>query len=502
MGKHVKLNCWEHLQCSYGPESEHPCPVVMDETSNGVNEGRYAGRICWTVPNTYCTDESMGQFAEKRETCFSCDFYRLVKNEEGKNFNLFKLAQGVKGTHRLHDTIAQMEHLFLIHERLHSHFDLTETLKEITRDARHTTGAQRSIVFLLKGDPPQLYGEFKLKGEILHVTIPVDVNSAVGYAAANAEVVNLRDLHEESRRGTLPAFDHTFDRQCNCETHSFLAVPVQDSSKRVIGVITAANAKKDYFSADDEWFMRTYATEVALAVEKQKFLHQSFSALRLASIGETVAGLSHCIKNIAQALRGSSYIIKRAIESNNVRDIKAAWQILDRHIENLANLSLDVLTYDPSAHQGERGTKLNDLVRHVVKLFQEEAKARAITLKMRLGKDVDPCSFNARGIYRCLVNLITNAFDACPLSEGVVAVSTKRTGSGELVIGVSDNGRGMDEKSRAELFDVFSTSKPGIGAGLGLPTVADMVKQHNGRIEIDTKPGKGTTFHIFFQEMT
>ena len=266
-------------------------------------------------------------------------------------------------------------------------------------------------------------------------------------------------------------------------------------------MITAANAKKGYLTADDEWFMRTYATEVALAVEKQKFLHQSFSALRLASIGETVAGLSHCIKNIAHALRGSSYIIKRAIDANNVRDIKAAWEILDRHIENLANLSLDVLTYDPSAHKGEKGTKLNDLVSHVVKLFQEEAKARAILLKMRLGGNVDPCSFNARGLYRCLVNLITNAFDACPLSEGVVVVSTKRKSRDTLLLSVSDNGRGMDEKRRVELFELFGTSNPAIGTGLGLPTVADIVKQHNGRIEIDTKPDKGTTFLIHFQEI-
>ena len=188
-----------------------------------------------------------------------------------------------------------------------------------------------------------------------------------------------------------------------------MAVPVQNPEKRVIGVITVANSKKGFFSTDDEWFMSTYAIEVALAIEKQRFLQQSYAALRLSSIGETVAGLSHCIKNIAQALRGSSYIIRKAIESNNVRDIKVAWEILDNHIESLANLSLDVLAYEPAVPQKGKSIGLNDMIRHVVNLYQEEARARAITLKMRLGKNVDPCKFDAQAIYRCLVNLINNA---------------------------------------------------------------------------------------------
>jgi len=501
MPKLPKLNCWEYMHCKYGPEGGKPCPVTSDETSNGVNGGKNAGRICWTVTDTFCFDKPMGQFSEKRDICFSCDFFNHVKKEEGSQFHHFKLAQGVKGTHELHDTISNIEHLFTIHEGLCSHFDLNETLREITSDARRITGAQRSIVFLLKGDPASLFGEFSVKGRKHQVIIKVDESSAVGYAAQHNRVVNLRDLYKDSHSMNEIVFSKSFDKQCSCVTHSFLAVPVQDSGERVIGVITAANSKKGFFSADDEWFMRTYATEVALAVEKQKFLHQSFSALRLASIGETVAGLSHCIKNIAHALQGSSYIIKRAIDSNNVRDIKVAWEILDRHIERLANLSLDVLTYDPSAHKGELGTSLNDLISHVVKLFQEEARARAITLNLELGEGVDPCSINARGLYRCLVNLITNAFDACPLSEGVVTLLTKRTGEKELMISVSDNGRGMDEKSKAELFNLFRTSKADSGTGLGLPTVAGIVRDHKGRIEIDSAPGRGTTFLIYITEL-
>jgi signal transduction histidine kinase len=69
------------------------------------------------------------------------------------------------------------------------------------------------------------------------------------------------------------------------------------------------------------------------------------------------------------------------------------------------------------------------------------------------------------------------------------------------MISVSDNGRGMDEKTRSELFDLFKTSRPGSGTGLGLPTVADIVREHNGRIEIDSSPEKGTTFRIYIKEI-
>ena len=501
MNRSKIINCWDFRQCAHGPGSTDPCPVVDDVASDGVNSGKNAGRICWTVSNTPCFNNDANSFPQKRKICVSCSFYHRVKREEGEGFQYFKIAQGVQEAEALHTTISQMEHLIDINNRLNSGFDLYETIGEITEEARKVTGSQRSIVFLVKGDPPVLQGEFKLRGKKTLVSIPIDENSAVGYSASTNRIVSLGDIHKKVNAGSGPVFNKSFDAQCNCNTHSLIAVPVQDSEKRNIGVITAVNAKKGFFSADDEWFMCTYANQVALAVEKQKFLQQSISALRLASIGETVAGLSHCIKNIAHALRGSSYIIKRAIDTNNVRDIGAAWEILDRHIESLANLSLDVLSYNPETKEGMNENSLNGLVKHTIELFQEEAKARAIQLNMEAGENVDPCSFDARGIYRCLINLITNAFDSCPLSEGSVTISTRRVGEKALMISVSDNGRGMDDIARAEVFGLFETSNPVSGSGIGLPTVADIVKKHNGRIELDTSPGKGTTFRLIIDEL-
>ena len=494
-----KLNCWESLKCGEGPGSARPCPAVADTSSHGINGGRNGGRLCWAVAGTLAGTDKLATCAQQGP-CANCDFFQLVKSEEGQSFQLLKLARGVISPRQLQQTISQVESLMAIHRRLHSHFDLDATIREITDEARRVTGAQQSVVFLLEGEPPALHGEFMLKGEPNRVTIEVDETSATGYAALHDQMINLRNIYDAPASGNHPVFNRTFDQRAGCRTHSLLAVPIHDSDGRVIGVITAANARKGFFSADDEWFIRNYATEVALATEKQKAVQQTFAALRLASIGETIAALSHCIKNIAQALRTGSHVIKRAIGSGRVKDVKAAWEILDRHIERLADLSMDILVCDPVVKEYAEEGSLNKLVEHVLDLFKEEARARAVKIKCRRGKDVDPAKFDPLGIYRCLVNLISNALDACPLSDGVIRVSTKRTGPREFVIAVTDNGRGMDERTKATVFELFRTSKPRKGTGLGLPTVADIIARHRGRVEIDSKPEKGTTFRLFIRE--
>ncbi|KPJ52930.1 MAG: hypothetical protein AMS16_05755 [Planctomycetes bacterium DG_58] len=494
-----KLNCWEVLKCGCGPGSSRPCPAATDEASNGINGGKNGGRLCWAVGGTLSGSLELAICAQKTN-CLDCDFFERVKSEEGSAFQLLMLARGVSSPRLLQQTIAEVESLMAIHDRLRSHFDLRETIREITDEARRVTGAQRSVVLLLKGQPPTLQGEFMLAGNPTKAVISVDETSAVGFAAVHNQMVSLRNIYDANQTGDVPAFNPAYDRQLHCRTNSFLAVPIHDSEERVIGVITTANAKKGYFSTDDQWFMEKYATEVSLAVEKQKFIQQSVSVLRLASIGDTIAGLSHCIKNIAQALRVGSHVIKRAIQTNNLQDIKVAWEIVDRHIERLAELSMDVLAYDPVVRERSKAGSLNSLVEHVVNLFREEAQQRAIQLRLETGNNVDPAKFDAMGIYRCLVNLISNALDACPLSGGLVAVATTRVEKTEFIISIADNGPGMDEETKAAVFDLFQTSKPHKGTGLGLPTVADIVNKHNGRIEIDSASGRGTTLRIFIRE--
>ncbi|MBT7696486.1 MAG: protein kinase [Desulfobacterales bacterium] len=83
-----KLNCWEYIKCGREPGGQNAielgtCPAAMDKSYSGINSGKYGGRFCWAVSGTFCDGETQGTFAEKRDSCLNCGFYKLVRAEEG-----------------------------------------------------------------------------------------------------------------------------------------------------------------------------------------------------------------------------------------------------------------------------------------------------------------------------------------------------------------------------------------------------------------------------------
>ncbi len=95
-------NCWDVKKCGREPkgtksEEMGVCPAAADEFSNGVNGGKNGGRICWAVAGTFCGGKVQGEFADKQMSCMSCEFFKMVKEEEGtSHFMLLKPGQTYK----------------------------------------------------------------------------------------------------------------------------------------------------------------------------------------------------------------------------------------------------------------------------------------------------------------------------------------------------------------------------------------------------------------------
>ena len=141
----------------------------------------------------------------------------------------------------------------------------------------------------------------------------------------------------------------------------------------------------------------------------------------------------------------------------------------------------------------------------VGKLMMPNAKEQGIDLKMDLADDLTPFYFDPEGIHRCLLNLVTNAIDACLDHEPgnrkkeIVLKTVKADGWG-VEYQVTDNCCGMAEEVRGKIFQSFFSTKGPRGAGIGLMITKKTVDAHQGIIEVESEETKGSIFRIKLPE--
>ena len=220
---------------------------------------------------------------------------------------------------------------------------------------------------------------------------------------------------------------------------------------------------------------------------------------RLGAIGQTVAGMAHCIKNILHGLKGGSYLVNIGIDRDNTDKLKTGWQAIQRNIARTSDLVLDLLSYSKEREPEYANCFPNEIAADVCDLLQETADEHNVELLKDFSPSVGEVSLDPRIAYRSLLNLVSNAIDACIFDDNIskqhhVTVKTDIEDDNYVRFEVTDNGSGMDDEVKARLFSTFFSTKGAKGTGLGLLVTSKLIEEHNGTIDVESELGKGTTF--------
>ena len=234
----------------------------------------------------------------------------------------------------------------------------------------------------------------------------------------------------------------------------------------------------------------------------QKAQTEMIKAERLASIGETVASLAHCIKNISTGLGGGMYMVHTGMAKEKPNMIDEGWSMFQRNLERVSDLVLDLLRYARQTEPQLTPCILNDIVSEVVRVFKKYADDNQTKLNKVLDPNIAEVYIELDSIQRMIGHLVSNAIDACIYDADAskkwkVTVTTRAetdVDSGDIIIiEVTDNGCGMTDEIKSHLFHKFFTTKAGRGIGLGLLVTQKIIRDHGGEVSVESEFGKGTT---------
>jgi GAF domain-containing protein len=365
--------------------------------------------------------------------------------------------------------------------------------------------------------------------------------SAVGIVAAEKQTIHLPDALADPRFTDLR-------RQRHSRARTMLAVPLL-RDQNVIGVVFLARTEVKPFSDKQVELVTSFADQAVIAIsnvglfnevqERTRELSRSLDELRtaqdrliqtekLASLGQLTAGIAHEIKNplnfvnnfsalSAELVDELNDVLKPAALDGKVREeidelthmLKGNLEKVVQHGKRADSIVKNMLLHSREGAGEHRPVDINAIVEESLNLAYHGARAERSGFNITLRRDLDPeagmIDLYPQEITRVFLNLISNGFYAATKRkeagvdgfEPTLSASTRSLGN-KVEIRIRDNGTGIPLEVKEKMFNPFFTTKPaGEGTGLGLSMSHDIVvKQHGGKIDVDTEPGAFTEFII------
>ncbi len=256
---------------------------------------------------------------------------------------------------------------------------------------------------------------------------------------------------------------------------------------------------KDKFNSDHLKLMIAIGHQAALAIEDTNFYSAMLQSERLATMGQTIAMLSHHIKNILQGIQGGSYLIKQGLKNEQNEVVAKGWSLVEKNQDKISNLVMDMLSFSKEREPELALGDVNQVIDDIVELMQSRAAENQVAIDWHKDESISPAMVDTEGLHRAVLNVMTNAIDACrDIENAVVKIRVAEDElEGRLSIQIQDNGSGIPNEDLEKIFSIFESGKGNRGTGLGLAVSQKIMLEHGGDISVASQVGKGSRFTLW-----
>ena len=380
--------------------------------------------------------------------------------------------------------------------------DIDQLLSRIMQLIFEWVEADRGCIMLVKPETKKLEPKVRLNRKGLKSEEKIVISQTIlDYVMEHKEGVLTSNAREDNRWNPAASILQMGIREAICvpmqgryDVVGVIYIDTSTSPQRMIQSGGAANK----FNEEHLKLMIAIAHQAALAVEDTRYYSAMVQAERLAAVGQTIATLSHHIKNILQGIRGGSFLIKDGLSRHDEVMVGKGWEFVEKNQERISALVMDMLTFSKEREPELAPSNLNEVVADVVELMQSRAKERSVELRFTPAPHMPTLTFDPEGIHRAVLNVVANAIDACEKREApeVLVHTEYLPDEGLLRIIVEDNGSGIPPEDRERIFTLFMSRKRSQGTGLGLPVSQKILNEHGGRILVDSQLGDGSRFTL------
>jgi PAS domain S-box-containing protein len=227
--------------------------------------------------------------------------------------------------------------------------------------------------------------------------------------------------------------------------------------------------------------------------ERKELERQFLQAQRVESLGTLASGVAHDLNNVLTPILMAASALRTGLPEPARGEMLKA---IEDSARRGAALVQQVLSFARGAEGEYRPLSLADVVADVVRLMRDTVP-RGIDIATQVPATLPTVLGDTTQLHQVLLNLVVNARDAMPEGGRITITAGAADGEGTVFLAVSDTGTGIALDIQDRIFDPFFTTKPtGYGSGLGLSTVATLVRGHGGEVSVESTPGQGSTFRI------